>query len=90
MLRRCVETIKDNRDVQQIVIKTGPIHFTKSCIAAAGRGKEIDVVLPASYLYPQGYKQKGTARFEWWQPESFAVHHWAGSWLKPEARVKKR
>lgn len=86
ILKHCVETIKHDRHKQQIILKTGPIHFTKSFLAQAGGHKDlIDIALPASYFYPCGYEQKGWERDKWLRPESFAVHHWAGSWLKPEA-----
>lgn len=89
ILKNCVETIKSDRQKKQIVAKTGPLHFTKSFLAEAGGHRDlIDVALPASYFYPCGYEQKGSGRKTWLRPESFAVHHWAGSWLKPEA-IKK-
>lgn len=87
ILEHCVETIKDDRHNPQVVIKTGPIHFTRSFIAVAP-GCEHVVALPASYFYPCGYEQRGQPAEVWQMPESLAVHHWAGSWLKPEAFVQ--
>ncbi|MCA9770549.1 hypothetical protein KC460_04230 [Candidatus Dependentiae bacterium] len=88
ILRTCVEGIEYNQHIQQIVLKTGPLHFTKSCIKALQKytaecGRCI--ALPASFLYPCGYNQHGMPQSAWIKPESFAVHQWAGSWLKPEA-----
>ena len=88
ILKGCVETIKDNQAINQIVVKTGPIHFTKVFVYLAGKTGFRDVALPASYFYPCGYEQRGTPKEEWCQNESAAVHHWAGSWLKPEATVR--
>lgn len=88
VLECAVETIRSDRKYPQIVIRSGPIHFTRAFIAKAGKGANIDIALPASYFYPCGYKQKGQDRNAWIQPESFAVHHWAGSWLGPEAFAK--
>lgn len=90
IMQQCVERIKENQHIQQIVLKTGPLHFTKIFYATAGQHGFIDIALPASYLYPCGYEQKGKSYEEWQQPESFAVHHWAGSWLKPEGFVNHR
>ena len=88
ILKRCVETIKDNQHLDQIIIKTGPIHFTRCFVVAADRTSDsIDVAMPASYFYPCDYQQKGMAEAIWRKQESFAIHHWAGSWLKPEAFV---
>lgn len=88
ILQACVQNIKNNQDIKQIIVKTGPIHFTKTFLAVAGTTGLIDVALPSSYFYPCGYEQRGTSKEEWCQNESSAVHHWAGSWLKPEAFVR--
>ncbi len=88
ILKVCVETIKNNQAINQIVVKTGPIHFTKVCVHMLGKTGLRDIVLPAGYLYPCGYEERGTPRDQWCKVESYAVHHWAGSWLKPEAFVR--
>lgn len=88
ILKACVENIKHNQHIKQIVVKTGPIHFTKNFLAVAGKSNLRDVALPATYFYPCGYEQRGTERELWCKAESYAVHHWAGSWLKPEAFVR--
>jgi len=90
ILKHCVETIKDDRDKKQIVLKTGPLHFTKSLFLVAGRSNNIDVALPADYFYPCSYEQRGMEPEAWLKPTSFAVHHWAGSWLKPQGFVSKK
>ncbi|MCX5922354.1 MAG: glycosyltransferase [Candidatus Dependentiae bacterium] len=89
ILKSCVETIKDNQHMHQIVVKTGPIHFTRCCFRNSYVDDLVNVVLPASYLYPCGYDQKGLPATVWQKSESFAIHHWAGSWLKPEAFEKR-
>ena len=88
IMQACVENIKYNQDIKQIIVKTGPIHFTKMFITLAGKTGLRDVALPTSYLYPCAYEQRGLSKEEWVKNESFAVHHWAGSWLKPEAFVR--
>lgn len=87
ILKECVETIKNNQNIAQIISKTGPIHFTRTFLAVAGKTGLCDIALPASYFYPCGYEQRGTNKELWCKAESYAVHHWAGSWLKPEAFV---
>lgn len=87
ILEQCVNTIKNNQHITQIIAKTGPIHFTRVFLELAGKTGFTDIALPASYVYPCNYEQKGKPKEEWCKPESFAVHHWAGSWLKPEGFV---
>lgn len=85
ILQEAVEKISADRGFRQIVMRSGPIHFTQAFIAKAGAHNSIDIALPATYFYPCGYAQKGEDRKNWLRPESFAVHHWAGSWLVPAA-----
>jgi len=89
ILKQCVETIKDDWHNTQIIISTGPLHFTKCFYEAANQQGLIDVALPASYFYPCGYDEQKLPRKNWMRSESFGVHHWAGSWLKPEGWAKK-
>ena len=89
ILHACVAGIKDNQHIPQIVIKTGPIHFTRSFFNVVGTTSTHDIALPASYFYPCSYEQKGLPASVWQKPESYAIHHWAGSWLKPEAYEKR-
>lgn len=88
ILKACVDTIKNNQHINQIIVKTGPIHFTKVFLSVAGKTGLRDIALPATYFYPCGYEQRGSKRDEWCCAESYAVHHWAGSWLKSEAFVR--
>ena len=84
ILKRCVETIKDDWHHQQIVLSTGPLHFTKSFCESVNDNTFINVALPASFFYPCGYDEQKLPRKNWIKSEAFAAHHWAGSWLKPE------
>lgn len=81
ILKYCVDTIKDDHKHHEIVLKTGPLHFTKSFYFAATKDNTAAVALPASYFYPCSYGQAGQPESVWRKPESMAVHHWAGSWL---------
>jgi len=90
ILKACVENIKQYRHIPQIVSKTGPIYFTREFYCVAGRTKGLkDVALPSSYFYPCGYEQRMKGKEVWCKNESFAVHHWAGSWLEPAGFVKR-
>jgi len=89
ILDQCVSTIKDNQDIPQIVLKTGPLHFTRCFFSAVNKNGNCDIALPAGYFYPCGYDQRGMDRSVWERQESYAVHHWAGSWLKPDGFERK-
>lgn len=85
ILKHAVETIAEDRKFVPIIIKTGPIHFSKSFICMAGTSGKRDIAFPASYFYPCSYEQQHLEERCWRKPESLAAHLWAGSWLKPEA-----
>lgn len=87
ILKECVTTIEHDQIHDPIVARTGPVHFTKSLLSQLGKSGLVDVILPASYFYPCAYHEAGTPCENWQKPESFATHHWAGSWLKKEAWV---
>lgn len=93
LLKLALEKIRETRYINQIIVATGPIFFTK-CFVEYIQSQWIpnpnqtrDIVFPASYFYPCGYQQRGQPREIWNQPEAYAVHHWAGSWLGKEAFV---
>jgi len=88
ILNYAIEDLPKKKDIQQIIVATGPILFTLAFLNAAGKSGLRDIALPASYFYPCGYDQRGMPRTVWDKPEAYAVHHWAGSWLEPEARVR--
>lgn len=90
ILRSCVENIKYNRHIPQIVAKTGPIFFTREFYRVAGRTTLKDIAFPASYFYPCGYEERYKPKSLWCKVESFATHHWAGSWLEPSGFVSKQ
>lgn len=89
ILRSCVENIKHNRHIPQIIAKTGPIFFTREFCKTAGRNQLKDIAFPSSYFYPRGYEERHKPKSLWCKNESFATHHWAGSWLEPSGFIKK-
>lgn len=90
MLKKCIQQIPLKKSDTPIIAKTGPIFFSSIFWQNAGKGKCIDVALPASYFYPKGYTQKDVPMQLWRERESFAVHHWAGSWLNQEQFQRKK
>ena len=86
ILKQCIKTIKDDWHEQGAPKKTGPVHFTKSFYAAAGKGGNIDIALPASYFYPFGSRDSNVNRQQWKKAGAFAVHWWAKSWMPKNYR----
>ena len=86
LLRHAIEKIRETRYIEQIVVATGPLFFTKCYLEYTETGLR-DVAFPATYFYPCGYTQRGLPSEFWYQPEAYAVHHWAGSWLRKEAFI---
>src|SRR5579863_1157636 len=89
IMKQCVENLKHNRHIPQIVAKTGPLYFTREFYKVAGRSGLKDIAFPASYFYPMGYEDQRKLKSEWCKNESWATHHWAGSWLLPSGFVQK-
>jgi mannosyltransferase OCH1-like enzyme len=85
-IKKVVETLDTARVHPEIVRRTGPIMITDCFVRYAPEMPHRIVALPASYFYPRDYNDPLEPR-SWIKPESFAVHHWAGSWLAPEANI---
>jgi mannosyltransferase OCH1-like enzyme len=86
-IKKVIDTLHTTRHYPEIVRKTGPLMITECFAQHAPSMSHRLVALPASYFYPRGYSDPIEPRSQWVQPESFAVHHWAGSWLDPKANV---
>jgi len=89
ILKHCIETIKDDAHKKGATTKTGPIHFTRSFYAVAGKDGLIDIALPSSYCYPLGCTEKRLKKREWIENGAYAVHHWAKSWMPEHYRKKE-
>lgn len=89
ILKHCIETIKDDWHLKGAPTKSGPVHFTKSFYAVAGKTGMRDIALPAYYFYPLGCTEKRLKHTEWLEHGAYAVHHWAKSWMPAEFRTKE-
>jgi len=87
ILKHCIETIKDDWHLKGAPTKTGPVHFTKSLYAMAGKTEKRDIVFPAFYFYPLGCCGTQLDRSGWLQAGAYALHHWAKSWMPKEYRT---
>lgn len=88
IMQECIQKIQHNQHIMQIIARTGPIHFTRCFLSKITERNLINIALPASYFYPCGYEQKALPKSKWTKSEALAVHHWAGSWRKPESFVR--
>jgi len=86
ILKHCIETIKDDWNLQGAPKKTGPVHFTKSFYATAGKNGMRDIALPAYYFYPLGSQEGVADRSGWTKTGAYAVHWWAKSWMPKNYR----
>lgn len=94
IIRRCLEDIlahpelgKEGR-VAQILDNTGPGPLTRAVYTSLidpefSRLCADSIVFPTIVFYPPDIK-KGN-----FSEHTYAIHHWAGSWTKPAARIKK-
>jgi inositol phosphorylceramide mannosyltransferase catalytic subunit len=86
ILKHCIETVKSDWHHKGAPKKTGPVHFTKSFYALAGKDGSNDIAFPAFYFYPLGCRDTADNRQEWTQQGAFAVHWWAKSWMPKNYR----
>ncbi|MDR3550085.1 MAG: glycosyltransferase [Candidatus Babeliales bacterium] len=88
MLKQCIESIGDTWDAiaDKTTARTGPLFFTKIFYRYAAQDDLCNIAFPATYFYPLGCKEYGSAKTAWAKQGSFAVHHWAKSWLLPSFR----
>jgi hypothetical protein len=92
ILGHCITTIQDDWHHNGAPKKSGPVHFSKSFLETAGKDDSHDVALPAHYLYPLGCRQavpthrRKEVYNAWLNNGSYAVHHWAKSWMPKHYR----
>lgn len=91
IMRECINEVRkrSSNNSNDIVLKTGPLLFTDVTLKRINDTELKNIVLPASFFYPIDKETKNRiAILSMVQPETYAIHHWAGSWiLKEEAFV---
>lgn len=87
ILKHCIDTIKDDWSKKGAPGKSGPVHFTRSFFATAGKTPgSIDIAFPALYFYPLGCTEKTLHKDEWLAQGAWGVHMWAKSWMPASYR----
>jgi len=87
IIKACLETIKSEGakfDLDSIMIRTGPYHFTKCVLKEGPQAPGITAIFPVAFFYPwpnyelHNNQQEHIDSFK--QSYSFTVHKWAASW----------
>ncbi|MFA6066676.1 MAG: glycosyltransferase [Candidatus Babeliaceae bacterium] len=89
LIRALIEYLPQQKHIQQIIAKTGPLYATRVFCARALQSPGKICAFPPTFFYPCGYNQNTRDKKSWIKPESYAIHHWAGSWLSKDAFVKE-
>jgi len=88
LLKKCIEGLRGswNNIKDNVAARTGPIYCTKIFYEYAAQDDLRTIAFPATYFYPLGSTQNDLEKDAWINQGSFAVHHWAKSWLLPSFR----
>ena len=97
ILEHCIENIKESAKLHKVVMRTGPIHFTKSFIYGVQNlvnkyEYQHIIALPASYFYPIGVKERNMRGQELEEklkkyPEAYGIHYWDSNWLEGREQI---
>ena len=94
IIEHYIRNIEHNWKYKGVLMRTGPVPFTKAFFYAAGRGGNRDIAFPPTYFYPQESRQYDLKYDEWIKNGAYAIHHWSKSWLpiagrRPQFRTIK-
>lgn len=97
IITRCINAMQDSgskTDFNDIMFRTGPMHFTKCFVALVEQYNGEAIALPTGYFYPIPNTEKTcrtlTQAARWIRPETFTVHYWGCTWQRPAAFVATR
>ncbi len=89
IIKRCIETLASGgpkEDVDAIIRRTGPLHFTRCFLEVAPACTGITIPFPVAFFYPwpnyQRAQKSPDAIKKYIKPYSIALHKWACSWIK--------
>lgn len=89
IIKLCIADLKtggSKTDVNAIMQRTGPHHFTRCFMKGSPKSPGITMPFPCPFFYPwPNYDRfnKSPERIKkWYKPYSLAVHKWACSWVK--------
>ena len=86
ILKECITALRRPEPPTDIVKRTGALVFTQEFLAHANIHGTHDIALPALYFYPIDKQTKERMVIEsCLRPYTYAIHHWAGSWILKES-----
>ena len=95
IIQRCISSMGNagsKTDFMDIMLRTGPMHFTQCFMDLIQQCNGTAIALPVSYFYPIPNTERGCRSLEqaanWVKPETFTIHYWACTWQRPSAFVQ--
>ena len=84
-IRKDLKTMYDGNKSSAIMTGSGPFHFTKSFLASITGNEDRVCAFPVDYFYPfRHYDRLLDNPLSYITENSFAIHYWAISWIKPK------
>jgi mannosyltransferase OCH1-like enzyme len=85
IIKKCISSIGsyEGQDVFKIMDVTGPYYFTRCFYETVNKDTKGVVAFPMDFFYPlPNYLRDTKKPYEWIKDCSYAIHHWAVTWMK--------
>lgn len=79
ILQETIAQLKNTKDLERIIERTGPIHFTKMFHKMAQTNNLKNIAFPATFFYCIGTTD-GQVKKEFIRPETAVLHYYSASW----------
>ena len=90
IMSNCLKTMVADPNLtkgSRIMDATGAYHFTRSFLRATNEESQGVVAFPMDFFYPFPNNVRGIEEpYQYVKPFSYALHHWAVSWVKHKRR----
>ncbi len=93
IIKGCIAEVGRRRGTLDVLTRTGPLLFQEVFHALAPSLIDRRIIaLPKSFFFPLARKMPETREelHVLLKPETFGMHHWAGTWIDPENRAYMR
>lgn len=82
VMQACINKLRISLHEKDIINRSGPLLFMNAFMQHANKNGNVDIALPAFYFYPTNKETHTPEQLQQLlQSETFAVHHWCGSWI---------
>ena len=85
VIQRCIESLGSyvGHNAFDVMEATGPYHFTRCFYETVNKETKGVVAFPMDFFYPLPNYMRDTKKpYDWIKPCSYAIHHWAVTWMK--------